>query len=128
MAAAVTAKFATTAKAAAKDAGKAADKKAPGKKSEIKEARLIVVADSNVIADKLFPNAGNAYFFVDGLKWIVGDEDIIGELTSEEDVKIRHTRDEDHTLFYGTIFLVPIAILGGGIGYTRLRRRRRRSA
>jgi hypothetical protein len=47
--------------------------------------------------------------------------------TSEEDHKIKHTRDEDVYWFYATVFAVPMLILGVGVG-TRWGRGRRRRA
>jgi hypothetical protein len=47
--------------------------------------------------------------------------------TSEEDVKIAHTRAEDVIWFYATVFAVPLIILGAGAG-TRWGRGRKRRA
>lgn len=94
-----------------------------GKKAETPEMRMIVVADSDMISDRVFRNPGNGYLFVDGLKWLGGEEEYIGETTSEEDVRILHTRKEDQIWFYLTIFGVPALVLFTGLYYT-LRRRR----
>jgi ABC-type uncharacterized transport system involved in gliding motility auxiliary subunit len=93
------------------------------KKAETDEMRLIVVADSDAISDRVFRNPGNGYIIVDGLKWLVGEEKYIGETSSEEDIRILHTRKEDQIWFYLTIFGVPALVLGAGLYYT-LRRRR----
>lgn len=94
-------------------------------KKDKKEMRLIVAADSDMISDGLFRNLGNGHFFLDGLKWLGGEEDIIGETSSEEDVRIVHTRKEDQLWFYLTIFAVPALVLGVGLFYTRRIRRRK---
>jgi hypothetical protein len=78
-----------------------------------------------MISDGLFRNLGNGHFFLDGLKWLGGEEDIIGETSSEEDVRIVHTRKEDQLWFYLTIFAVPALVLGAGLFYTRRIRRRK---
>ncbi len=102
--------------------------KGKGKKKAKKDAeegmRLLVFGDSDVLSDKYFRHPGNAYLFLDAIKWLGGEERFIGETTSEEDVRITHTRKEDQVWFYLTIFAVPALVLGGGIFYTRRRRRK----
>jgi LPXTG-motif cell wall-anchored protein len=93
-------------------------------KSKDDEARLLVVADSDCISDKVFRNAGNGYLLIDALKWMGGEEEVMGETTSEEDVRMVHTRKKDQIWFYLTIFGVPALVLAGGLVYTRRRRRR----
>lgn len=95
-----------------------------GKKPETPEMRLVVVADSDLVSDQVFRNPGNGYVFVDALKWLGGEEEYIGETTSEEDVRIMHTRKEDQWWFYLTIFGVPALVLGSGLIYVSRRRRR----
>lgn len=96
-----------------------------GKKAEQPELRMIVVADSDMMSDQVFRNPGNGYLFVDSVKWMGGEEETIGETTSEEDIRIMHTREKDQVWFYLTIFGVPALVLGGGIYYTSRRRRRK---
>ena len=88
------------------------------------EARLLVVADSDLVSDRAFRNMGNGYLFIDALKWLGGEEKYIGEVTSEEDVRIRHSRKDDQVWFYLTIFAMPALVLGGGLTYIRRQRRR----
>ena len=101
---------------------KVAGKKTPSGKAA--EMRLMVVADSDMVSDRAFRNPGNGYLFIDGLKWLAGEEEYIGEVASEEDVRIRHTRKEDQLWFYLTIFAVPAVVLAGGLAYIRRRRRK----
>jgi ABC-type uncharacterized transport system involved in gliding motility auxiliary subunit len=98
--------------------------KTDGSNKAGKETRLIVVADADCITDKVFRNAGNAYLFIDSLKWLVGEEKYIGATSSEEDVRIRHTRKEDLLWFYLSIFAMPALILGAGLVYVRRRRKK----
>jgi hypothetical protein len=67
---------------------------------------------------------GNSLLFVDSLAWLIADEQIAGDVTSEEDVPIEHTRDQDKVWFYATSFAVPLPILCIGIWIARRRRRR----
>ncbi len=98
--------------------------KGKSKGGEPAEMRLLVVADSDLISDQVFRNPGNGYLFLDSLKWLSGEEELIGETSSEEDVKIMHTRKEDQLWFYLTIFGAPALVLGAGLFYTTRRRRR----
>jgi ABC-type uncharacterized transport system involved in gliding motility auxiliary subunit len=96
----------------------------PGKKTEPPEMRLIVLADSDVISDAVLRNPGNAYTFIDAVKWLGGEEEYIGETTSEEDVRIMHTREKDQWWFYLTIFAMPALVLAAGLIYVSRRRKR----
>jgi hypothetical protein len=92
-------------------------KRAGGKPTD--EMRAIVVADSDAISDGVLGNPGNAYFAIDGLKWLVGDEGITGEISNEQDIPIAHTRKQDVVWFYASIFLVPALWIGLGLFMTR---------
>jgi hypothetical protein len=95
-------------------------KKAGGKPTE--EARVLVLADSDAVGDGIIVNPGNAYFVLDGMKWLIGDEAISGEVSSEVDVPVAHTKKQDQIWFYSTIFLAPGLVLA--IGAWVMRRRR----
>ena len=58
------------------------------------------------------------------MKWLVGESDFQGSLSSEEDVKIQHSQKEDVLWFYSTITGVPGLVLLFGMIATRSRRRR----
>ncbi|MBW1809703.1 MAG: Gldg family protein [Deltaproteobacteria bacterium] len=115
------------------------DKPAPkgtpkGAKEKDDEMRVVVFADSDVFSDKyigfrLSVNeiGGNMQLLADVLQWLGDEERIPGLPTSEEDIKIVHTRDEDKIWFYGTVFAVPLIILGIGFA-TRWGRGRSRRA
>ncbi|MGA9523231.1 MAG: Gldg family protein [Myxococcaceae bacterium] len=93
--------------------------------AEASEARLVVFADSDLLGDPVFENAGNAYLALDGMKWLLGDDAIAGETNSEEDVRIQHTRKQDVMWFYSTVFLAPVLVLGVGFVVTRRKEARR---
>lgn len=90
------------------------------------EGRAIVIADSDFVSDKLIRNPGNLLPFIDSLRWLVGEEDISGAPSSEEDVAIEHTRAEDKWLFYLTTFGAPVPIALAGLWVSRRRKRRTR--
>ncbi len=88
------------------------------------DGRALVVADSDILIDGVVSGSpGNAYFVIDGMKWLLGDEAITGEISSEVDVPIAHTKKQDVTWFYATIFVAPALTLGVGFFATRRRRR-----
>jgi hypothetical protein len=91
------------------------------------EGRAVVVADGDFVSDNLVRNVGNMLPFVDTLRWLVGEEDISGNLSSEEDVPIQHTREQDKIWFYLTTFAAPLPIAGIGLLVARKRRRKSES-
>ena len=84
----------------------------------------MIIADGDFMTNKVAPNNGNMLLFVDTMAWLVGNEDLSGEVTSEEDVAIEHSREKDKLWFYATTFAVPAPILGLGLWVARSRRRR----
>jgi len=96
---------------------KAADK-------DKRDGRLIVLTDSDAVCDGVVANPGNAYFVVDGVRWLLGDEAIAGEIASEVDQPIAHTNKQDAFWFYGSIFVAPALVLL--VGALAMRRRKRR--
>jgi len=99
--------------------GESADKPEPA------EGRAFVVADAEVFADPLMQTRGNLLLLSDALRFLQGEEHTAGTIESEEDKPVKHTREDDVVWFYATVFLIPFAVLGGGLGYVHRRRRRR---
>ncbi len=95
------------------------------KKPEAKpgeEGRVLLLGDSDGLGDGVLGNPGNAYFVLDGTKWLIGDEAISGEVSSEVDIPLAHTHKQDLVWFYGTIFLAPAMAVAAGWLATRRRR------
>ena len=95
-----------------------------------KEARVLVVGDSDVVADGLLSNEANAVFAYEAFLWLLRDDvrtggEASGAVTVNDDVPIRHTRDEDTSWFYGTVLGGPCAVLAVGLLSLRLRRRKK---
>ncbi len=77
--------------------------------------RVIVVGDVNAASDFVVTRSqGNGQLLLDGVRWLVGDEKLMGETQTEEDVKIEHTSESDKVWFYGTIFGAPLLVLALG--------------
>ncbi|WP_224241595.1 DUF4350 domain-containing protein [Hyalangium gracile] len=86
--------------------------------------RAVVMGDSDALADGVLPNLGNAYLALDTLRWLTGEEAISGTVSTEEDVAIQHTREQDVIWFWATVLLAPAVVLGAGFFVTRRRGRR----
>lgn len=84
-----------------------------------KMGRVVVFSDATALSDAIVRNVGNALYFSDGMKWLVGESETAGMLATDEDVKIRHTRKEDLVWFYGTVIAVPALVIGAGFLATR---------
>jgi hypothetical protein len=92
-----------------------------------KEGRALVVGDADVVGDVLIANEANTVFAWDALQWLLRDDDTpAGAVTVDEDVPLRHTRDEDTAVFYGTVLGGPTLLVVVGLAYVHLRRRRSR--
>jgi hypothetical protein len=90
--------------------------------------RALVYADAGMFSDAVLSSVGlNAALFADGIRWLGGEEVFSGEIASEEDIPIIHTRAEDVAWFYSTIMGAPLLILVAGI-ITVVRRRSGRPA
>lgn len=87
--------------------------------------RVIVVSDVATAGDFLNQSfRGNAQFLVDSTAWLVGEDDMAGEVNNEEDVRVEHTNEEDKFWFYGLLMGMPLLVLTlGGIFVSRRRRR-----
>lgn len=89
------------------------------------EGRIILVGDSDFVSDGVIGAYGNPLFVLDGAKWLVGDENITGEVSNENDVPIVHTKKQDQVWFYGSSFLAPALVLA--IGFFVVGRKRGRA-
>lgn len=91
------------------------------------EMRAFVLADVDAIGDDVLAKWGpNQLWFFDAIRWLGGEESFAGEVNTEEDVPIEHTKQKDLVWFYSTIFGAPALVLGLGLFYSlRVARRRR---
>lgn len=95
-----------------------------GKEEDAEEGRAVVIADGDFATDKVLRNPGNVYVMVDVLRWLIGDEQIQGKLTSEEDVPIEHSKEGDRLWFYATTFALPLPVIAIGAWVRRRRNKR----
>ncbi|RME26570.1 MAG: hypothetical protein D6798_06415 [Deltaproteobacteria bacterium] len=94
--------------------------------SEPTESRVIVMGDASWASDLFLLYSGNGQLAVDALSWLTEDKALEGETTSEEDVKIQHTKEGQGLWFYGAAAFVPLALLSLGLGRLRYRKIRSR--
>ena len=74
------------------------------------QARAIVVGSVGWMADVAMRPA-NAQFGYDAIRWLSRDEDVAGEIESEEDVAVVHTREEDWYWFLTAMFAMPSLVI-----------------
>ena len=86
------------------------------------EGRIVIIGDGDFATDALIKSDGNALVFVDSLRWLIGEQKVTGDLSSEEDVPIEHRKDTDRLWFYATTFAVPLPLLLLGLWIGRRRR------
>lgn len=89
--------------------------------------RAVVVGNLGFTSDAAVSNGWltGPHLVIESIRWLAGDEDIGGETSSEEDVRIDHSPAGQRWWFWGTIFAVPLIVLGGGSGWVFGRRRMR---
>ncbi|HEY5956830.1 MAG TPA: Gldg family protein [Polyangiaceae bacterium] len=91
-----------------------------GKPIKSGEQRLFVIADADLFTDLVLKNVPtNRFLLLDAVRWLGGEESLSGEVNSEEDVRIEHTKGKDVVWFYATILGVPLLILGLGLAWSR---------
>ncbi|TVQ91412.1 MAG: hypothetical protein EA397_10185 [Deltaproteobacteria bacterium] len=89
--------------------------------------RAVVIGNLGFTSDAAVSNGWltGPHLVVESVRWLAGDEDVSGETASEEDVRIDHSPSGQRWWFWGTIFAVPLVVLGGGITWVFGRRRLR---
>jgi gliding motility-associatede transport system auxiliary component len=89
--------------------------------------KALVFADGDLFAD--YPpgqamDLTSGPLIEDATKWLAGEAILTGQIVSEDDVPIQHTRSQDQIWFYLTIVGAPLLVLGVGLVLTMSRRRR----
>jgi hypothetical protein len=94
--------------------------------------RALVFSDADLFADVMVQNSmGRAAVVMvsgplldDSVKWLGGEEVFAGEVVSEDDKPIKHTKNQDAVWFAATIVGAPALVLALGLVGTSFRRRR----
>jgi hypothetical protein len=99
--------------------------------------RVLVFADADLFGDAIVQNAqgragvlmisqiGGGDILDDSVKWLGGEEVFAGEVVSEDDKPIQHTKSQDAVWFTLTIIGMPLVVLALGLVGTWARRRRK---
>jgi ABC-type uncharacterized transport system involved in gliding motility auxiliary subunit len=81
-----------------------------------KEARVVVIGDSDFASNQYFGQQRNGDLFLNAVSWLAEDEDLISvRPRSQENRSIQMTRASSSVLFWVTIVLLPGSALVSGI-------------
>ncbi|MGB9885454.1 MAG: GldG family protein [Moorellales bacterium] len=90
-----------------------------------KQPVAIVVGNSGLARNQALGFQGNADFLVNGVNWLLGEEQMLTIRPKAEEVRlVQMEAGQAALVFYGTTFFLPLAILALGLGVW-LRRRAR---
>jgi len=88
----------------------------PVETPEVPGMRALVFGDAEIFSDRVLASLQlNAVMIADGIRWLGKEEAFAGEVVSEADVPIIHTRAEDVAWFYAIIFGAPMLVVAGGV-------------
>jgi ABC-type uncharacterized transport system involved in gliding motility auxiliary subunit len=88
-----------------------------------KEARLVVIGDSDFASNQFFGIQRNGDLFMNSVNWLAQDEDLISiRPKNPADRKVSMTESDQNQLFWIALVLMPLATLGSGV-YIWWRRR-----
>jgi len=86
------------------------------READAPDMRALVYGDAEIFSDDVLVALQlNAFLVADGIRWLGREELFSGEVVSEEDVPILHTRSENVVWFYAIIFAAPALVLGLGL-------------
>ncbi len=102
--------------AAAIEREAAAEPAEDAERAAVSHMRALVYGDAEIFSDEvLVASQLNAFLVADGIRWLGREELFSGEVVSEEDVPILHTRSENVVWFYAIIFAAPALVLALGM-------------
>ncbi|MHC1744140.1 MAG: GldG family protein [Syntrophobacteraceae bacterium] len=113
------------------DAPKAEDELSTGKKesppeSSAKKAHLLVVGDSDFANNTNFGLSGNGDLFLNMVNFLAEEENLITISRKEKEGRpMMMTQSQGMVLFWTVMVLVPLLVVGCGLGVYRVRRRQR---
>jgi ABC-type uncharacterized transport system involved in gliding motility auxiliary subunit len=90
-----------------------------------KQPIALVVGNSGLARNQALGFQGNADFLVNGVNWLLGEEQMLTIRPKAEEVRlVQMEAGQAALVFYGTTFFLPLALLALGLGVW-LRRRAR---
>jgi ABC-type uncharacterized transport system involved in gliding motility auxiliary subunit len=80
-----------------------------------KEARLVVIGDSDFATNRYIRLMGNGDLFFNTVNWLAQDEDLISiRPKSKTNRSIAMTEAQQSTLWWLTVMFMPLAVIGAG--------------
>ena len=96
---------------------------AASKKEGDKEARLVVIGDSDFASNSYFKLLGNGDLFLNTINWLAQDEDLISiRPKSTTNRSVTMTASQQSTFFWLSVIFMPLAVIGSG-AYVWFKRR-----
>ncbi|NOZ57275.1 MAG: GldG family protein [Calditrichaeota bacterium] len=96
----------------AKDDGKNGDEFKP----KTRKTRLVFFGDSDFASNRFFKVQGNGDLFMNAVSWLAEQEDLISIRPHDpEDRRVNLTRGQSRLVFWVTVVLMPLAVLGVGM-------------
>ncbi len=88
---------------------------AASRKIADKEARLVVIGDSDFASNNYVRLAGNGDLFLNTTNWLAQDEDLISiRPKSATNRSVTMTEGQQKLFFWLTVLLMPLAVIGAG--------------
>jgi len=80
-----------------------------------KEARLVVIGDSDFAANQFVSVQRNGDLFMNSINWLAQDEDLISiRPKNPTDRRVSMTEADQNQLFWVAIIFMPLATIGSG--------------
>jgi ABC-type uncharacterized transport system involved in gliding motility auxiliary subunit len=81
-----------------------------------REARLVVVGDSDFISNAFFDQAGNGDFFLAAMNWLAEEEELIAlRPRPRQDRRVQLTDQQARGIFWLVVVALPLAALSAGV-------------
>ncbi|MDZ7373141.1 MAG: GldG family protein [candidate division KSB1 bacterium] len=81
------------------------------------KTRLVVFGDSDFASNTYYRVQGNGDLFMNAVSWLAEQEDLISIRPKDpEDRRVNLTRSQSRLIFWVTVVLMPLAVLGAGAG------------
>jgi ABC-type uncharacterized transport system involved in gliding motility auxiliary subunit len=88
---------------------------AASKKLGEKEARFVVIGDSDFATNGYVRQAGNANLILNTINWLAQDEDLISiRPKSAANRSVNMTQSQQNTFFWLSVVFMPLAVIGSG--------------
>ena len=88
-----------------------------GSPDAAKEGRYVVAGSAEFVANSILGFPGNRDLFLNAVNWLASDEDLISIRPKDpEDRRVNLSPSQMTMIFYGSLIVVPLAIVLSGLG------------